>query len=66
MDWNMTVLDAIHAAGGFTNFVSGRIRISHIDGTAVSWKYPPAMIDDTNKPPVLRQDDNVYVPKRIL
>jgi protein involved in polysaccharide export with SLBB domain len=29
----MTVLDAIHAAGGFTNFVSGPILITYVDGT---------------------------------
>jgi Ankyrin repeats (3 copies)/SLBB domain len=57
----MTVLDAIHAAGGFTNFVSGPIFITHLDGTAVIWDYPPAMIDATNEPPVLSRDVNVYV-----
>ena len=37
----MTVLDAIHAAGGFTNFVAGPILITHLDGTCVTWDYPP-------------------------
>ena len=63
----MTVLDAVHDAGGFTNFISGRIRISHVDGVTESWKYrQPATMDDTNKPPVLRRGDNIYVPKRIF
>jgi hypothetical protein len=57
----MTVLDAIHAAGGFTNFVSGPILITHPDGTAVTWDYPPATLDATNAPPVLIRDANVFV-----
>jgi protein involved in polysaccharide export with SLBB domain len=57
----MTVLDAIHAAGGFTNFVSGPIFITHLDGTAVIWDCPPAAIDATNEPPVLSRNDDVYV-----
>ena len=50
----MTVLDAIHAAGGFTNFVTGRIEIFHTDGTKGSYKYQGA-VDDTNKPPLLKK-----------
>ncbi len=57
----MTVLDAIHAAGGFTNFVSGPILITHVDDTAEWWVYPPATRDATNKPPVLSRSDDVYV-----
>ena len=57
----MTVLDAIHAAGGFTNFVSGPILITHTDSTCEIWVYPPATIDATNQPPVLSRNDDVYV-----
>jgi hypothetical protein len=59
----MTALDAIHVAGGFTNSasVSARILITHFDDTVMFWKYPPATIYDTNKPPVLQKDDQVYV-----
>jgi len=66
-DWfeDMTVLDAIHAAGGFTNFVTGQIHILHADGTKEFYKYPSTS-DDTNKPPVLRKGDDVSVPKRII
>jgi len=56
----MTVLDAIRAAGGFTNFVSGPILISHTDGTCEFWVYSPATTDTTNKPPVLVRDDSIY------
>ena len=56
-----TVFDAIQATGGFTNFVSGPIWITHVDGTAEWWVYPPATVDATNKPPVLRRNDEVYV-----
>jgi hypothetical protein len=56
-----TVLDAIHATGGFTNFASGPIWVTHVDGTAEFWIYPPAMVDATNEPPVLRRNDDVYV-----
>jgi hypothetical protein len=56
-----TVFDAIQATGGFTNFVSGPIWITHVDGTAEWWVYPPATVDATNKPPVLRRNDDVYV-----
>jgi Ankyrin repeats (3 copies)/SLBB domain len=57
----MTVLDAIHAAGGFTNFVSGPILITHVDGTCEIWVYPPATVDATNEPPVLSRNVDVYV-----
>ena len=57
----MTVLDAIHATGGFTNFASGPIWVTHVDGTAEFWVYPPATVDATNEPPVLRRNDDVYV-----
>jgi hypothetical protein len=56
-----TVFDAIHATGGFTNFASGPIWITHVDGTAEFWVYPPATTDATNQPPVLRRNDDVYV-----
>jgi hypothetical protein len=64
----MTVLDAIHAAGGFTNFVSGPILITHNDGTCEIWDYPPATMDATNQPPALIRDACVYayVSKRIF
>jgi len=66
-DWfeGMTVLDAVRAAGGFTNFITGRIHILHVDGTKEFYKYP-GTIDGTNKPPVLRKGDDVSVPKRII
>jgi protein involved in polysaccharide export with SLBB domain len=66
-DWidGMTVLDAIYAVGGFTNFVTGRIEIFHTDGTKGSYKYQGA-VDDTNKPPLLKKGDIVSVPKRIF
>lgn len=57
----MTALDAIHAAGGFTNFVSGPILITHVDSTCEFCVYPPATVDATNEPPVLSRDDDVYV-----
>ena len=57
----MTVLDAINAAGGFTNFVSGPVWITHVDGTAEWWVYPPSTRDATNTPTVLSQNDDVYV-----
>ena len=56
----MTVLDAIRAAGGFTNFVSGPILITHIDNTCEIWVYPPATTDPTNQPPVLSRNNSVY------
>ena len=56
----MTALDAIHAAGGFTNFVSGPILITHIDRTCEIWVYPPATTDPTNQPPVLNRNVDVY------
>jgi ankyrin repeat protein len=63
----MTVLDAVHAAGGFTdpgrftNFVSGPIWITHVDDTCEFWVYPPATKDATNQPPVLKRNEDVYV-----
>jgi hypothetical protein len=57
----MTALDAIRAAGGFTNFVSGTILTTHTDGTCETWDYPPATSDATNGPPVLMRDASVYV-----
>jgi hypothetical protein len=56
----MTALDAIRAAGGFTNFVSGPILITHIDKTCEIWVYPPATTDATNGPPVLSRNVDVY------
>jgi Ankyrin repeats (3 copies)/SLBB domain len=56
----MTALDAIHVAGGFTNFVSGPILITHTDSTCEIWDYPPATIDPTNHPPVLSRNVDVY------
>jgi hypothetical protein len=56
----MTALDAIHAAGGFTNFVSGPILITHTDSTCEIWVYPPATMDATNQPPVLSRNVDVY------
>jgi len=56
----MTALDAIHAAGGFTNFVSGPILITHTDSTCEIWDYPPATMDATNQPPVLSRNVDVY------
>ena len=56
----MTALDAIHAAGGFTNFVSGPILITHIDSTCEIWVYPPVTMDATNQPPVLSRNVDVY------
>lgn len=56
----MTVLDAIRAAGGFTNFVSGPILITHTDGTCEIWVYPPAATDATNQPPLLVRDVSIY------
>ena len=56
----MTALDAIRAAGGFTNFVSGPILITHTNGTCEIWIYPPATTDATNGPPVLSRDVDVY------
>jgi hypothetical protein len=58
----MTALDAIHAAGGFTNFISGPILITHIDQTCEIWNYPPATMDATNQPPVLSRNEDVYAP----
>lgn len=57
----MTALDAIHAAGGFTNFVSGPILITHVDRTCEIWVYPAATMDATNEPPALSRNDDVYV-----
>jgi len=57
----MTALDAIRAAGGFTNFVSGTILTTHTDGTCETWDYSPATSDATNGPPVLMRDASVYV-----
>ncbi len=57
----MTALDVIHAAGGFTNFVSGPILITHTDDTCEIWNYPPATMDATNQPPALRRNEDVYV-----
>jgi len=56
-----TVLDAIHPADGSTNFASGPIWITHVDGTAEWWVYPPATMDATNQPPVLKRNEDVYV-----
>ena len=57
----MTVLDAVRAAGGFTNFVSGPILITHKDSTCEIWIYPPAPRVATNQPPVLKRNEDVYV-----
>ena len=56
----MTALDAIHAAGGFTNFVPGPILITHPDSTCEIWNYSPATSDPTNRPPVLNRNVDVY------
>jgi hypothetical protein len=56
----MTALDAIRAAGGFTNFVSGPILITHTNSTCEIWVYPPATTDATNGPPVLSRNNSVY------
>jgi hypothetical protein len=56
----MTALDAIRAADGFTNFVSGPILITHIDNTCEIWVYPPATTDASNEPPVLSRNNSVY------
>ncbi len=66
-DWfnGMTVLNAIGAAGGFTNFITGRISIFHVDGTKDSYKYL-GVVDDIDKSPLPRKGDTVSVPKRIL
>lgn len=56
----MTAFDAIHAAGGFTNFISGPVRITHTDRTCEIWVYPPATNDPTNQPPVLSRNVDVY------
>lgn len=56
----MTALDAIHAAGGFTNFVSGPILITYTNGTCDFWVYPPATTAPTNQPPVLSRNVDVY------
>ena len=57
----MTALDAIHAAGGFTNFVSGSILITHTDKTCEVWVYPPGPhMDATNQPPVISRNVEVY------
>jgi hypothetical protein len=56
----MTALDAIRAAGGFTNFVLGPILITHVDNTCEIWVYPPATPDATNAPPVLSRNNSVY------
>jgi hypothetical protein len=56
----MTTLDAIHAAGGFTNFVSGPILITYTNSTCEIWTYPPATNDPTNQPPVLSRNIDVY------
>ncbi len=61
-DWfdGMTVLDAIKAAGGFTDFAGPRLKISHADGTSI-------FVDrggDTSLP--LKTSDLISVPRRIL
>ena len=62
-DWikDMTVLDAVTVAGGFTQSAGRRVRIVHIGGAAESYAR-----GSTNAPPVLRAGDRVAVPERIF
>lgn len=65
-DWfaGMTVVDAIDAAGGFTDSAARRFKIFHIDGGAVSVDRDTVYV--TNKPPILKAGDMISVPKRIF
>lgn len=58
----MTVMDAISAAGGFTDFADERIRLVHLDGSSQVFKWS-ATHPLTNNP-VLRPGDNVVNPRQ--
>jgi protein involved in polysaccharide export with SLBB domain len=62
-DWTkgMTVIDAIHAAGGFTDPATRKVRIVHFDGASEIYTR-----DDTNVPPILRAGDRISVPRRVF
>src|ERR1043165_7718379 len=62
-DWikGMTLVDAIDAAGGFTESAELRVGILHLDGVTES--YPRG---STNAPPRLKAGDKIYVPKRLF
>lgn len=66
-DWfpGMTVVDAINAAGGFTDSAGHHILILHSDGSRESFNWDTFAFG-ADKPPVLRADDNISVPKRIF
>ena len=62
-DWTkcMTLIDAIQAAGGFTDSAGRRVRIFHIDAGSEFYTR-----GTTNMPPILRAGDRISVPKRLL
>ena len=55
----MTVVDAIQAAGGFTDKAGRRVRISRVNGISEIYDR-----DDSRKPPLLKAGDRIYVPKK--
>lgn len=59
-DWceGMTVLEAISAAGGFTDSAGRRVSIVHTNGLSEFYTR-----SGTNTPPILRPRDRVSVPK---
>jgi hypothetical protein len=60
----MTVADAIHAAGGFTDSATRRFTIYHHDGRAEF--LDRHLLAVTTKPPLLKAGDMISVPKRIF
>ena len=62
-DWmkGMTLIDAIQAAGGFTDSAGRRVRISHFDGAGEFY-----IRGGTNAPPILKAGDRISVPKRLF
>lgn len=55
----MTVIDAIQAAGGFTDKAGRRVRISRVNGISEIYDR-----DDSRKPTLLKAGDRIYVPKK--
>ena len=62
-DWtkSMTLIDAIQAAGGFTDSAGRRVTIFHFDGAREFYTR-----GGTNAPPILKAGDRISVPKRLF
>ena len=58
---SMTLIDAIQAAGGFTDSASRRVRIFHVDGASEFYTR-----GGTNAPPILKAGDRISVSKRLF